>query len=71
MIWSKPRTVHPQYGPPPCRAHSCTVVEKDLGYGKKSHQLYFFGGGNGPDYFQDVYVLDAGNNNCKEERGNE
>ncbi|RCH99934.1 hypothetical protein CU097_015129 [Rhizopus azygosporus] len=47
------------YGPPPCRAHSCTVVEKDLGYGKKSHQLYFFGGGNGPDYFQDVYVLDA------------
>ncbi|ORE09103.1 galactose oxidase [Rhizopus microsporus var. microsporus] len=59
MIWSKPRTVHPQYGPPPCRAHSCTVVEKDLGYGKKSHQLYFFGGGNGPDYFQDVYVLDA------------
>ncbi|CAO3683079.1 unnamed protein product [Rhizopus stolonifer] len=59
MIWSKPRTVHPQYGPPPCRAHSCTVVEKDLGYGKKSHQLYFFGGGNGPDYFQEVYILDA------------
>ncbi|KAI9279754.1 hypothetical protein BY458DRAFT_553546 [Sporodiniella umbellata] len=59
MIWSKPRTAHPHYGPPPCRAHSCTVVEKDLGYGKKSHQLYFFGGGNGPDYFQEVYVLDA------------
>ncbi|CAO3647217.1 unnamed protein product [Mucor hiemalis] len=58
MTWSKPRTIN-QSGPPPCRAHSCTVVERDLGGGKKSHQLYIFGGGNGPDYFQDVYVLDV------------
>ncbi|CEP08195.1 hypothetical protein [Parasitella parasitica] len=48
-----------QQGPPPCRAHSCTVVERDSGSGRRSHQLYIFGGGNGPDYFQDVYVLDA------------
>lgn len=58
MTWSKPRTLN-QNGPPPCRAHSCTVVERDLGSGKRSHQLYIFGGGNGPDYFQDVYVLDV------------
>ncbi|GAA5812857.1 hypothetical protein MFLAVUS_006316 [Mucor flavus] len=58
MTWSKPRTAG-QNGPPPCRAHSCTVVERDLGSGKRSHQLYIFGGGNGPDYFQDVYVLDV------------
>ncbi|KAI8373824.1 hypothetical protein BD560DRAFT_88975 [Blakeslea trispora] len=56
MTWTKPRTDN-QYIPPPCRAHSCTVVERDLGSGKKSHQLYIFGGGNGPDYFQDVYIL--------------
>ncbi|KAL7334693.1 hypothetical protein PS15p_200283 [Mucor circinelloides] len=58
MTWSKPRTIN-QQGPPPCRAHSCTVVERDLGSGKRSHQLYIFGGGNGPDYFQDIYVLDV------------
>ncbi|KAI8054930.1 uncharacterized protein B0P05DRAFT_290296 [Gilbertella persicaria] len=58
MTWSKPRTAN-QNAPPPCRAHSCTVVERDLGSGRKSHQLYIFGGGNGPEYFQDVYVLDA------------
>ncbi|KAI9332743.1 hypothetical protein BD770DRAFT_449227 [Pilaira anomala] len=58
MTWSKPRTAG-QNGPPPCRAHSCTVVERDIGSGKRSHQLYIFGGGNGPDYFQDVYVLDV------------
>ncbi|KAG2189803.1 hypothetical protein INT46_008535 [Mucor plumbeus] len=58
MTWSKPRTTS-QQGPPPCRAHSCTVVERDLGSGRRSHQLYIFGGGNGPDYFQDIYVLDV------------
>ncbi|KAI8641651.1 hypothetical protein BD408DRAFT_388421 [Parasitella parasitica] len=58
MTWSKPR-INSQQGPPPCRAHSCTVVERDLGSGRRSHQMYIFGGGNGPDYFQDIYVLDA------------
>ncbi|KAI8886897.1 galactose oxidase [Backusella circina FSU 941] len=57
MTWSKPR-LHGQDGPPPCRAHSSTLVERDLGSGKRSHHLYIFGGGNGPDYFQDVYILD-------------
>lgn len=57
MTWSKPRLLD-QYVPPPCRAHSCTVVEREPTPGKKSFQLYIFGGGNGPDYFQDVYVFD-------------
>ncbi|KAI8377153.1 hypothetical protein EDC96DRAFT_253495 [Choanephora cucurbitarum] len=57
LTWTKPRTTH-QSIPPPCRAHSCTVVERHLGLDRKSYQLYIFGGGNGPDYFQDVYRLD-------------
>ncbi|CEP15005.1 hypothetical protein [Parasitella parasitica] len=55
LTWSKPRT----FGqlPPPCRAHSCTTVERDLGAGKNSYSLYMFGGGDGPNYFNDLYVL--------------
>ncbi|KAG0163468.1 hypothetical protein DFQ28_011631 [Apophysomyces sp. BC1034] len=57
LTWSKPRT----YGqvPPACRAHSCTVVERETSPGKRTHQLYIFGGGDGPNYFNDMYVLHA------------
>ncbi|KAI9487706.1 MAG: hypothetical protein EXX96DRAFT_473738 [Benjaminiella poitrasii] len=54
LTWSKPRTSGQM--PPPCRAHSCTTVERDVG-GKKSYSLYVFGGGDGPNYFNDLYVL--------------
>ncbi|KAG1260326.1 hypothetical protein G6F68_007517 [Rhizopus microsporus] len=55
LTWSKPRTTG--QAPPPCRAHSCTTVERVLGPGKKSYSLYVFGGGDGPNYFNDVYIL--------------
>lgn len=58
MTWSKPRTLGQP--PPPCRAHSSTLVERDLGSGKRAHYLYIFGGGDGPNYFNDLYVLNAG-----------
>ncbi|KAI8645795.1 hypothetical protein BD408DRAFT_411091 [Parasitella parasitica] len=57
LTWSKPRTFGQM--PPPCRAHSCTTVERDLGGGKKSYSLYVFGGGDGPNYFNDLYVLNV------------
>ncbi|ORY93052.1 hypothetical protein BCR43DRAFT_444305 [Syncephalastrum racemosum] len=57
MTWSKPRTLGQP--PPPCRAHSSTLVERDLGSGKRAHYLYMFGGGDGPNYFNDLYVLHA------------
>ncbi|KAI7877116.1 galactose oxidase [Lichtheimia hyalospora FSU 10163] len=57
MTWSKPRTLGQP--PPPCRAHSSTLVERDLGSGKRAHYLYIFGGGDGPNYFNDLYVLNA------------
>ncbi|GAA5809710.1 hypothetical protein MFLAVUS_003123 [Mucor flavus] len=43
LTWSKPRTSG--QSPPPCRAHSCTTVEREIG------------GGDGPNYFNDLYVL--------------
>ncbi|KAG2171465.1 hypothetical protein INT43_009126 [Umbelopsis isabellina] len=58
LCWSKPRT----YGdfPPPCRAHSSTLVERDTdGPGKKSSSIYVFGGGDGPNYSNTLYVLDT------------
>ncbi|KAH8547732.1 hypothetical protein BGW37DRAFT_509210 [Umbelopsis sp. PMI_123] len=58
LSWSKPRT----YGdsPPPCRAHSSTLVERDLDIpGKKSSSIYVFGGGDGPNYSNALYILDA------------
>ncbi|KAI7852261.1 hypothetical protein BDC45DRAFT_545991 [Circinella umbellata] len=55
MTWSKPKTLG--QAPPPCRAHSSTLVERDLGSGKRGHYLYIFGGGDGPNYFNDLYVL--------------
>ncbi|KAF9119994.1 hypothetical protein BGW39_011748 [Mortierella sp. 14UC] len=49
MHWSQPKT----FGsiPPPCRAHSSTLVD--------NKRLYVFGGGDGPHYFNDVYMLDT------------
>ncbi|CAG8666797.1 19843_t:CDS:2 [Dentiscutata erythropus] len=36
--------------PPACRAHSSTLVDK---------RLFIFGGGDGPEYFNDLYVFDT------------
>lgn len=36
--------------PPPCRAHTATLVDR---------RLVFFGGGEGPVYRNDVYILDT------------
>ncbi|KAG0278756.1 hypothetical protein BGZ95_003251 [Linnemannia exigua] len=49
MHWSQPKT----YGsiPPPCRAHSSTLVD--------NKRLYVFGGGDGPQYFNELYMLDT------------
>ncbi|KAG0167232.1 hypothetical protein DFQ28_006396 [Apophysomyces sp. BC1034] len=56
LTWSRPRTSGQV--PPACRAHSCTVVEgKDSNGGRPVHYLYVFGGGDGPNYFNDLYVL--------------
>ncbi|KAI8380599.1 hypothetical protein EDC96DRAFT_491528 [Choanephora cucurbitarum] len=57
LTWSKPRTSGQI--PPPCRAHSCTTVERDTGSGRKAYSLYVFGGGDGPNYFNDLYVLNT------------
>ncbi|KAI8366057.1 uncharacterized protein BYT42DRAFT_595979 [Radiomyces spectabilis] len=57
LTWSKPRTSGEI--PPPCRAHSCTVVQRDLGSGRRSYSLYVFGGGDGPNYFNDLYILNT------------
>ncbi|KAI9025802.1 hypothetical protein CLU79DRAFT_803457 [Phycomyces nitens] len=54
LTWAKPRTSG--HAPPPCRAHSCTVVERDSGGGKRTHYLYVFGGGDGPNYFNDIPI---------------
>ncbi|CAM0142355.1 unnamed protein product [Umbelopsis sp. WA50703] len=50
FTWSKPRT----HGtpPPPCRAHSAT-------YYAKQKKIFLFGGGEGPVYYNDLYVLDT------------
>lgn len=36
--------------PPPCRAHTATLVDR---------KLIVFGGGEGPAYYNDVYILDT------------
>lgn len=36
--------------PPPCRAHSATNVDG---------RIFIFGGGDGPNYFDDLYYLDT------------
>jgi hypothetical protein len=58
LTWSKPRTTGDI--PPPCRAHSCTTVEHDVGNGRRVSFLYVFGGGDGPNYFNNLYVLNTG-----------
>ncbi|ORZ04399.1 hypothetical protein BCR41DRAFT_379072 [Lobosporangium transversale] len=53
MHWSQPKT----FGsiPPPCRAHTSTLVD--------NKRLYIFGGGDGPQYFNELYMLDTGKQN--------
>lgn len=36
--------------PPPCRAHTATLVDR---------KIYVFGGGEGPTYYNDLYILDT------------
>ncbi len=48
MQWSNPATIGDL--PPPCRAHTATLVDK---------KLVIFGGGEGPVYYNEVYVLDT------------
>src|SRR5882724_6242983 len=48
MQWSHPDTVGDI--PPPCRAHSATQVDR---------RIFVFGGGEGPMYFNHLYVLDT------------
>lgn len=36
--------------PPPCRAHTATLVDR---------RIVVFGGGEGPVYYNDVYILDT------------
>lgn len=37
--------------PPPCRAHTATLVDR---------KIYVFGGGEGPTYYNDLFILDTG-----------
>jgi Rab9 effector protein with kelch motifs len=48
MFWSHPQMLGDI--PPPCRAHTATLVDR---------KLVVFGGGQGPQYYNDVYVLDT------------
>ncbi|KIO20271.1 hypothetical protein M407DRAFT_245861, partial [Tulasnella calospora MUT 4182] len=36
--------------PPPCRAHTATLVDR---------KIYVFGGGEGPTYYNELYILDT------------
>lgn len=47
-MWSKPKCIGDV--PPPTRAHSCTAVDK---------YLFMFGGGDGPNYFNETFYLDT------------
>jgi N-acetylneuraminic acid mutarotase len=49
MYWSNPETTGDV--PTPRRAHSCTLVE--------GRYLYVFGGGDGPNYFNDLHILNT------------
>src|SRR3981081_1046226 len=48
MQWTHPDTAGE--APPPCRAHTCTLVDR---------KLFVFGGGLGPTYYDFVYILDT------------
>lgn len=48
MQWSHPETLGDV--PPPCRAHTATLVDR---------KIVMIGGGEGPVYYNDVYVLDT------------
>ncbi|KAF8488741.1 galactose oxidase [Gautieria morchelliformis] len=48
MQWAHPETVGDI--PPPCRAHSATQVDR---------RIFVFGGGEGPTYYNHLYVLDT------------
>ncbi|KAN0045305.1 hypothetical protein ACTA71_005682 [Dictyostelium dimigraforme] len=51
MFWHKPKTTGADGCiPNPHRAHSATLVD---------HRLFIFGGGDGPNYFKDLYILDT------------
>ncbi|KAI9267932.1 hypothetical protein BDA99DRAFT_435672 [Phascolomyces articulosus] len=57
MTWSKPAVSGRP--PPPSRAHSCNYVERKADNGSIRRELYVFGGGVGPYYFNDVFMFDT------------
>jgi Rab9 effector protein with kelch motifs len=48
MHWTHPDTQGDV--PPPCRAHTATLVDR---------KIVIFGGGEGPTYYNSVYILDV------------
>ena len=48
FIWTKPKAIGES--PPPTRAHTCTIVDS---------RLFLIAGGDGPAYFNDVFILDT------------
>lgn len=48
MEWTRPETIGDI--PPPCRAHTATLVDK---------RLFVFGGGQGNMYYNTLYILDT------------
>ena len=48
MQWTYPSTLGDV--PPPCRAQTATLVD---------HKIVMIGGGEGPYYYNDIYVLDT------------
>jgi hypothetical protein len=48
MEWTRPETVGDI--PPPCRAHTATVVDR---------RIFIFGGGQGHLYYNNLYILDT------------
>ena len=48
MQWSHPDTLGDI--PPPCRAHTATLIDR---------KIVIFGGGQGPVYYNSVYILDT------------
>ncbi len=65
QYWYKPHTTD---GPGPLRAHTATTVGNKVSHTisqlEKSfdtENIIIFGGGDGPNYFKDVWILDTGN----------
>ncbi|KAI8064757.1 hypothetical protein BC940DRAFT_305274 [Gongronella butleri] len=56
LMWRSPNTIGK--APSPSRGHSANIVEYQTGT-RKSFEMFVFGGGDGPRYFNDVYRLNT------------